>query len=161
MHENPDIIMGRGSEVNDPHVISRNDNQVSINTSVEIDLVGQCCSESIGNLQISGSGGQVDTATGAVRSKGGRSIIALHSTAMVKNPVTGEREEVSKIVPTLKPGAIVTLSRMDVDNVVTEFGAVCLRGTSVRERAELLISIAHPKFREELRQAARELLYWV
>ena len=161
MHENPSIIVGRGCEVNDPYVISRNDNQVSINTSIEIDLVGQCCSESIGHLQISGSGGQVDTATGAVRSKGGRSIIALHSTAMAKNPATGEREEMSKIVATLKPGAVVTLSRMDVDNVVTEYGAVCLRGTSVRERAELLISIAHPKFREELRQAARELMFWI
>ena len=161
MHEHPDIILGKGSVVNDPYVISKNDNQVSINTSVEIDLVGQCCSESIGNLQISGSGGQIDTATGAVRSKGGRSIIALHSTAMAKKPATGEREEVSKIVPTLKPGAVVTLSRMDVDHVVTEFGAVCLRGTSVRERAERLISIAHPKFRDELRQAARDLLYWI
>jgi len=161
MHENPDIYVGRGSEVNDPYVISRNDNQVSINTSIEIDLVGQCCSESIGHMQISGSGGQVDTATGAVRSKGGRSIIALHSTALVKNPETGQREEVSKIVPVLKPGAVVTLSRMNVDNVVTEYGVVCLRGASVRERAELLISIAHPKFRDELRQAAKELLYWV
>jgi len=160
MHENPDIIVGRGDEVNDPYVISRNDNQVSINTTVEVDLVGQCCSESIGNIQISGTGGQVDTATGAVRSKGGRSIIALHSTAMVRNPA-GEREEASKIVPTLKPGAVVSLSRMDVDWVVTEYGAVCLRGTNVRERAELLISIAHPKFREELRQAAKDLLYWM
>ena len=161
MHEHPDIIVGRGQEVNDPYVISRNHNQVSINTSVEIDLVGQCCSESIGNIQISGSGGQIDTATGAVRSKGGRSIIALHSTAMAKNPGTGEREEVSKIVPTLKPGAVVTLSRMDVDWVVTEYGAVSLRGTNVRERAERLISIAHPKFREDLRQAARDLMYWM
>ncbi|MDR2600716.1 MAG: 4-hydroxybutyrate--acetyl-CoA CoA transferase [Oscillospiraceae bacterium] len=161
MHEHPDIIVSRGSEVNDRYIISKNDNQVSINTTVEVDLCGQCCSESIGNLQISGSGGQVDTATGAVRSKGGRSIIALHSTAMVKNPETGEREEISKIVPTLRPGAVVTLSRMDVDHVCTEYGMVCLRGTNIRERAELLISIAHPKFREELREAAKELLYWI
>ncbi|MDR1703742.1 MAG: 4-hydroxybutyrate--acetyl-CoA CoA transferase [Clostridiales bacterium] len=161
MHEHPDIYVGRGSSVNDAYVIAQNDNQVSINTSVEVDLCGQCCSESIGNLQISGSGGQVDTATGAVRSKNGRSFIALHSTAMAKNPQTGEREEVSKIVPTLRPGAVVTLSRMDVDWVVSEYGAVCLRGTNVRERAERLISIAHPKFREELRRAASELLYWV
>jgi len=161
MDNNPDILVLRGSDGNDRYVISRNDNQVSINTTVEIDLMGQCCSESIGNLQISGSGGQVDTAAGAVRSKGGRSIIALHSTAMVKNPITGEREEVSKIVPVLKPGAVVTLSRMDVDNVVTEYGAVSLRGTSIRERVELLISIAHPKYRDELWQAARELLYYV
>ncbi|MCL2671866.1 MAG: 4-hydroxybutyrate--acetyl-CoA CoA transferase [Clostridiales bacterium] len=161
MHNHPDILVGRGAEVNDPYIISLNDNQVSINTTVEIDLVGQCCSESIGHLQLSGAGGQVDTATGAVRSRGGRSIIALHSTARARNPQTGEREEVSKIVPTLKPGAIVTLSRMDVDWVVTEYGAVNLRGTNVRERAELLISIAHPKFRETLRKAARELLFWV
>jgi acyl-CoA hydrolase len=161
MHEHPDIIVGRGEVVNDPYIISRNDHQVSINTSVEIDLVGQCCSESIGSMQISGSGGQVDTATGAVRSKGGRSIIALHSTAMARNPQTGEREEVSKIVPTLKPGAVVTLSRMDVDWVVTEYGAVCLRGTNVRERAERLISVSHPLFRETLRQAAKDLKYWM
>jgi len=161
IHEHPDIIVGRGDEVNDPYIISRNHNQVSINTSVEIDLVGQCCSESIGNIQISGTGGQVDTATGAVRSRGGRSIIALHSTAMVKNPQTGEREETSKIVPTLKPGAVVSLSRMDVDWVVTEYGAVCLRGTNVRERAERLISVAHPNFRDELRQAAKDLQYWM
>ena len=161
MHENPDIVVGRGWDVNDPYIISKNDNQVSINTTVEVDLCGQCCSESIGHLQISGSGGQVDTATGALRSKGGRSIIALHSTAMAKNPLTGEREEVTKIVPTLRPGAVVTLSRMDVDWVVTEYGAVCLRGTNVRERAERLISIAHPKYRDELRKAAHDLLYWV
>lgn len=161
MHNHPDILVGRGSEVNDAYIISQNDNQVSINTTVEIDLVGQCCSESIGHMQISGAGGQVDTATGAVRSRGGRSIIALHSTAFVKNPQTGEREEVSKIVPMLKPGAIVTLSRMDVDHVVTEYGAVCLRGTNVRERAELLISIAHPKFRDSLRESAQKLLFWL
>ena len=161
MHEHPDILVSRGDEVNDPYIISKNDNQVSINTSVEIDLMGQCCSESIGNIQISGSGGQVDTATGAVRSKGGRSIIALHSTAMVKNPETGEREVSSKIVATLKPGAVVTLSRMDVDWVVTEYGAVSLRGTNIRERAERLISIAHPEFREDLRKSARDLMYWM
>jgi acyl-CoA hydrolase len=161
MDEHPDIYMGRGWDVNDPYVISKNDNQVSINTTIEVDLCGQCCSESIGNLQVSGSGGQVDTATGAQLSKGGRSIIALHSTVMAKNPKTGLREEASKIVPTLRPGAVVTLSRMDVDWVVTEYGAVCLRGTNIRERAEMLISIAHPKYRKELREAARDLMYWM
>lgn len=161
MHNHPDILVKRGSWVNDPNVICGNDNQVSINTSVEVDLTGQCCSESIGNLQISGTGGQSDTAVGAVNSKNGRSIIALYSTAMVRNPETGEKEEVSKIVPVLRPGAAVSLSRNDVDWVVTEHGAVNLRGTTIRQRTELLISIAHPKFRETLREEAKELLYWV
>lgn len=161
VHNNPDILIKRGSWVNDPHVISCNDNQVSINTSVEIDLTGQCCSESVGSMQISGTGGQSDTAIGAQKSKNGRSFIALYSTQLVKNPQTGEREEVSKIVPALRLGAAVSLSRMDVDWVVTEYGAVHLRGACIRERAEMLISIAHPQFRETLRQAAKELRYWL
>jgi acyl-CoA hydrolase len=161
MHENPDILVNRGSWVNDPYVIAGNDNQVSINTSVEIDLTGQCCSESVGPLQISGTGGQSDTAIGAQRSKNGRSIIALYSTAMVKNPESGEKEEVSKIVPMLRQGAAISLSRNDVDWVTTDYGAVNLRGTTLRERAELLISIAHPKFREGLRAAAKDLQYWL
>ncbi|MDR1623198.1 MAG: hypothetical protein LBS00_12600 [Synergistaceae bacterium] len=161
MHENPDILVSRGSWVNDPYVIAGNDSQVSINTSVEVDLTGQCCSESVGPLQISGTGGQSDTAIGAQRSKNGRSIIALYSTAMVKKPESGEKEEVSKIVPMLRQGAAVSLSRNDVDWVATEYGAVSLRGTTLRERAELLISIAHPKFREELRAAAKDLQYWL
>ncbi len=157
VNNNPDVIIKPGSWVNDPHVIMGNDNQVSINTSIEIDLTGQCCSESVGPMQISGTGGQSDTAVGAQNSKNGRSFIALYSTAMVKNSETGEREEVSKIVPFLRPGAAVSLSRNDVDWVVTEFGAVNLRGTCLRERAELLISIAHPKFQDTLRQQAKEL----
>ncbi|MDR1875616.1 MAG: hypothetical protein LBQ90_11475 [Synergistaceae bacterium] len=161
MNDNPDILVSRGSWVNDPCVIAGNDNQVSINTSVEIDLTGQCCSESVGPMQISGTGGQSDTAVGAQRSKNGRSIIALYSTAMVKNAESGEKEEVSKIVPMLRQGAAVSLSRNDVDWVVTEYGAVNLKGTTLRERAELLISIAHPKFREELRAAANNLQYWL
>ncbi len=152
--ENPMVQILDGNYVNDPYEIGRNDNQVSINSTIEIDLTGQCCSEAIGTAQFSGTGGQVDTATGAQRSKGGRSYIALYSTAMVRNKVTGEREEVSKIVPTLKPGAPVTLSRNDVDYVVTEYGMVHLSGTTIAERVDRLISIAHPKFREELRAEA-------
>lgn len=148
--DNPMVQILDGNYVNDPHVIGLNDNQVSINSTIEIDLTGQCCSESIGTRQFSGTGGQVDTAVGAQISKGGRSFIALYSTAMVRNRETGEREEVSKIVTTLKPGAAVTLSRNDVDYVVTEYGVVHLTGTTVPERVELLISIAHPKFRDEL-----------
>ena len=161
MHENASLFTGRGEEVNDPYVIARNDNQVSINTTVEVDLTGQCCSESIGTLQISGSGGQADTAIGAQNSKNGRSIIALYSTVEKKNRETGEMEVTSKIVPTLRPGAAVTLSRNDVDWVVTEYGAVQLRGTTVRERAQLLASIAHPAFRDDLLAAARGFGYLV
>ncbi|MDR1513393.1 MAG: hypothetical protein LBS56_07930 [Propionibacteriaceae bacterium] len=161
MDHNSDLFTGRGFEVNDPYVIARNDNQVSINTTVEVDLTGQCCSESIGTLQISGSGGQADTAIGAQNSKGGRSIIALYSTIEKKNRETGEVEVASKIVPTLRPGAGVTLSRNDVDWVVTEFGAVRLRGTTVRERCQLLASVAHPAFRDDLLAAARQFGYIV
>jgi acyl-CoA hydrolase len=112
-------------------------------------------------MQISGTGGQSDTAVGAQRSENGRGIIALYSTAVVKNAESGEKEELSKIVPMLRQGAAVSLSRNDVDWVATEYGAVNLRGTTLRERAELLISIAHPKFREELRVAAKDLQYWL
>ena len=158
MNNNPQICIKAGSWANDPNVIGQNDNQVSINTSIEVDLTGQCCSESLGHIQFSGTGGQADTAIGAQISKNGRSFIALYSTAMVKNPNTGEREEISKIVPLLKPGAAVSLSRNDVDYVVTEYGAVRLRGLTIEERARRLISIAHPKFRAELSVQAREYM---
>ena len=151
---NPAVMILGGSYVNDPCVMGKNDNQISINSTLEIDLTGQCCSESIGTQQFSGTGGQVDTATGAQNAKNGRSFIALYSTAMVKNPQTGAKEEVSKIVPMLKQGAAVTLSRNDVDYVVTEYGIVRLRGRNVRERVKLLISIAHPKFRDQLHKDA-------
>ena len=154
---NPGVAVLDGAYTNDPHVIGLNDNMVSINTTLEIDLTGQCCSESIGSTQFSGTGGQVDTAVGAQNAKNGRSFIALYSTAMVKNPITGEREEISKIVPQLKQGAVVTLSRNDVNYVVTEYGMVNLKGTNIRERVKLLISIAHPKFRAELLEQAKGL----
>jgi len=145
--------------VNDPHVIGLNDNQVSINTTIEIDLTGQCASESIGPRQFSGTGGQSDTAVGAQNARNGRSFIALYSTASVKNPQTGEREEISKIVTMLKQGAAVTLSRNDVDNVVTEYGVAQLRGCTVKERVKRLIAIAHPKFRDQLYREAVEIGY--
>nr|WP_264230195.1 acetyl-CoA hydrolase/transferase C-terminal domain-containing protein [Acholeplasma laidlawii] len=159
LNNNPSIYFMRGVHANDPYIIGKNDNQVSINTTLEVDLTGQCASESIGPVQFSGTGGQSDTAVGAQNSKNGRSFIALYSTAMVKNPVTGEREEISKIVPMLKQGAAVSLSRNDVDYVVTEYGMVSLRGTTIQERTKLLISIAHPKFREQLLKEAKELMY--
>lgn len=157
LDHNPAVMVMDGALVNDPAIIGLNDNQISINTTLEIDLTGQCCSESIGSVQFSGTGGQADTAIGAQISKNGKSFIALYSTAMVKNPITGEKEEVSKIVPQLKAGAAVTLSRNDVDYVVTEYGVVHLKGTNIRERVSLLISIAHPKFRDALYEQAKNL----
>ncbi len=155
--DNPAVAIMDGAYVNDPYVIAQNDNQISINSTIEIDLFGQCCSESIGHVQFSGTGGQADTAIGAQMSKNGRSVIALYSTAMVKDKATGQRVETSKIVPLLKSGAAVSLSRNDVDWLVTEYGAVCLRGTSMAERAKLIISVAHPNFRDELTQQAVKL----
>lgn len=157
--DNPSVMMLNGAYVNDPAVVGLNDNMVSINSTLEIDLTGQCASESIGTRQFSGTGGQSDTAVGAQNAKNGRSFMALYSTATVKNPVTGEKEEISKIVTTLKPGAAVSLSRNDVDFVVTEYGIVSLRGTNIRERAKLLIGIAHPKFRDQLKQEAIQAGY--
>ncbi|MCL2573513.1 MAG: 4-hydroxybutyrate--acetyl-CoA CoA transferase [Defluviitaleaceae bacterium] len=150
INNNPSVMLKNGSWVNDPAVIGQNHKMQSINTTLEIDLFGQCASESIGPMQFSGSGGQVDTAVGAQRTKGGHSFICLYSTAMVKN-AQGERGMISKIAPMLKPGAVVTLSRNDVDYVVTEYGIVNLRGRSLKERAERLISIAHPDFKDELK----------
>ncbi|MGI6771091.1 MAG: acetyl-CoA hydrolase/transferase family protein [Acholeplasmataceae bacterium] len=150
INNNPSVLIMDGAWVNDPYVIGQNDKQVSINAALEVSLDGQVASESIGTRQFSGAGGQVDTAVGAQNSKGGKSFIALYSTAMVRNPETGEREPKSKIVPYITPGGAVTLSRADVDNVVTEYGVAELRGTTLKERAVELIKIAHPDFREEL-----------
>ena len=139
---NPMIQMLPVDVCNDPYVISQNDNVVSINSCVEVDLQGQICAEAIGLRQISGIGGQMDFVRGANRSKGGRSIIALHSTT--------KGEEASKIVSTITTGGPVTTSRCDVNYVVTEYGIAQLRGQSLRERAKRLIAIAHPKFRPAL-----------
>ena len=157
MDYNPSVALMDGVWTNDPYVIAQNDNQVSINTSLEVDLTGQCASESLGSRQFSGTGGQADTAIGAQLSKNGKSIIALYSTALVKDPKTGEKREVSKIVPQLMAGAAVSLSRNDVDRVVTEYGVAELRGTSIRDRVARLIEIAHPRFREELLDQAVEV----
>ena len=155
LDHNHSVELRDGAWVNDPYVIARNDNQISINTSLEVDLTGQCASESIGSRQFSGTGGQSDTAIGAQMSKNGRSVIALYSTATVKGP-DGERREVSKIVPQLQSGAAVSLSRNDVDLVITEYGVADLRGASIRERVRELIQIAHPKFRDSLWDQAVE-----
>ena len=159
LDNNPSVMIMDGHWTNDPCVIGENDNQVSINTAIEIDLTGQCASESMGHVQFSGTGGQADTAIGAQRSKNGRSFITLYSTANIRNKETGDRKMISKIVPFLKPGAGVTLSRNDVDFVVTEYGVAALRGTDIRERVLRLIAIAHPDFRAELAERALEYHY--
>lgn len=159
LDDNASIVFKNGKWTNDPHVIGQNYKMVSINTSIEVDLFGQCASESIGPVQISGTGGQADTAVGAQKCPDGKSFIALYSTAQIKNE-EGEKVTVSKIVPMLKPGTIVSLSRNDVDYVVTEYGVAWLRGRTVRERVERLINIAHPDFRDELRFNAKKNRIW-
>ncbi|MEL6338900.1 MAG: acetyl-CoA hydrolase/transferase C-terminal domain-containing protein [Myxococcota bacterium] len=156
LDHNPAVAMMQGAWVNDPYVISRNHRQISINTALEVDLVGQVCSETIGHRQFSGTGGQADTAIGAQMSKGGKSFIALYSTANVAQP-DGSRRRKSKIVAAFPRGACVTLHRANVDYIVTEYGMVRLKGCSVRERVKRLISIAHPDFRDELGDEARAM----
>jgi len=128
--------------VNDPGLIARNDNMVAINSALQIDLTGQVCSDSVGTQFYSGIGGQVDFIRGASRSKGGKPIIAISSTA--KNGT------ISRIVPMLSPGAGVVTSRGLIRYVVTEYGVAYLHGKTIRQRAQALIEIAHPSFREEL-----------
>ena len=157
VNNNPDVLVMDCSYCNAYETLAKNDNQVSINTTLEVDLTGQCCSESLGSRQYSGTGGQMDTAIGAQMAKGGRAFIALYSTANVRTGNGDERVEISRIVPQLKPGATVSLSRNDLHYLVTEYGMVNLRGLSVADRAKAIISIAHPKFRDELTQKAIEL----
>lgn len=148
VNDNPGIELLPVDYVNDPNVICQNDNMMSINAAIEVDLWGQVCAESVGTKHMSGSGGQVDYVRGACQSKGGKSFIAFTSTA--KNGT------ISKIQPILTPGAICTTSKNDVDCVVTEYGIARLRGRSLGERARQLIAIAHPDFRDQLRFEAKK-----
>ena len=152
---NEDILVMNANYVNDPYVIGQNHKQVSINTTIEIDLTGQCNSESLNNKHYSGTGGQVDTAIGAQRSKNGKSFIALHSTTF-KNSADGTKQLTSKIVSKFQNGQSVTFSRNDIDYVVTEYGIVKLKGLTIKERILKLISIAHPDFRESLLDGAKK-----
>jgi 4-hydroxybutyrate CoA-transferase len=147
IHDNPIIEMRTTDFTNDPFTISRNDKMVAINAALQVDLTGQVCADSIGTKLYSGVGGQADFIRGAARSKGGKPIIALPSTALGGS--------VSRIVSTLEPGAGVTTSRNDVHYIVTEHGVAYLYGKTVRQRAEALIAVAHPDFRAELTAAAR------
>lgn len=141
---NPSVAMYPSTYTNDPLIAGQNDNLVSINSCVQVDLLGQVCSEMVGMTQISAVGGQVDFVRAASISKGGRSIIAMASTAA--------NGKISKIVPTLDEGAAVTTSRNDVEYVVTEYGVANLKYHTTRDRARMLIDIAHPKFRDELKE---------
>lgn len=141
---NPAVEMAPVNYVNDPYVIGQHDNLIAINSALQVDLMGQVNAEMIGARQFSGIGGQVDFIRGASRSKGGKAIIAMPSTAA--------KGTVSRICRELDRGATVTTSRTDVHYVVTEYGIADLRGKSLRQRAEALIAIAHPDFREALRQ---------
>ncbi|MDR2523867.1 MAG: hypothetical protein LBC93_09240 [Synergistaceae bacterium] len=143
--DNPAVNMHPASYVNDPCIAGQNDNLVSVNSCVQVDLLGQVCSETVGTTQISGVGGQVDFVRAAAISKGGRSIIAMPSTAA--------KGTVSKIVPVLDEGAVVTTGRCDVQYIVTEYGIAELMYRTVKDRARALINIAHPNFRESLKEA--------
>lgn len=144
VHNNPEVEMYPVNYVNDPVVIAKNDNLVSINSCVQIDLLGQVVSESIGPVQISGVGGQIDFIRGASMSRGGRSILAMNSTAA--------GGKISKIVPFIDQWSAVTTSRNDVQYIVTEYGIAELRGHTMRDRARSLIEIAHPNFRDSLKE---------
>lgn len=141
---NPEVWIKPVDYTNDPFVIAQIENIVAINSAMQVDLMGQVNAEMIGRRQFSGVGGQVDFVRGTSRAKGGRAIIAMPST-------TGKTKKISKIVAMLDAGAAVTTSRNDVDYIVTEYGIAALKGKTLRQRAEALIAIAHPDFREELK----------
>lgn len=149
MHRNPALEMHPVNFTNDPFLAGMNDNLISINATMQVDLIGQCGSESLGFTPYSGTGGQSDFVRAANRSNGGKPFMVLPSTA--------KDNTISRIVPTLSTGTHVTTSKNDVNYVVTEFGVAQLRGKSAKQRAAALTAIAHPDFRPELREAARRM----
>jgi len=149
--DNPAFAFHPTEYVNDPHIISQQTKMVAINTALEIDLTGQVCADSLGNKFFSGVGGQVDFNRGAAKSRGGRAVIALPSTA--------QNGEISRIVMNLSPGAGVVTTRAGVNYVVTEYGVAYLHAKSIQERAMALICVAHPKFRAKLLREAIEAKY--
>ncbi len=156
IHMNPTCASYPVNYVNDARIIGFNTKMVAINSAIEIDLFSQVCSESAGTRQISGTGGQLDFIFGAFQSKGGKGIISLSSTFTDSSGAMRTR-----IVPTLQPGSIVTVPRSVVQYVATEYGIVQLKGCSTWERAEKLISIAHPDFRDGLIREAEKMRIWV
>jgi acetyl-CoA hydrolase len=147
--DNPLIELHPTEYVNDPFIIAQNERMVAVNSAIEIDLTGQVCADSIGTRLYSGVGGQLDFMYGASRSKGGVPIIALPSTA----------RNISRIVTTLKPGAGVVTTRNHVRYIVTEYCVADLYGKTIRQRAQQLIQISHPEFREQLTREAKDLHY--
>lgn len=142
INENPVFEFHPSAYTNDPFRIASNHRMVALNSAIEVDLTGQVCAESVGSSFYSGFGGQLDFVRGAARSKWGKPIIALPSTA--------KSDTLSRIVPQLAPGAGVLTGRADVHFIVTEYGIAYLHGRTIRQRAEALIQVAHPKFRNEL-----------
>lgn len=149
VHNNPMVQMFPINITNNPTIIAKNDNMVSINSTLQVDLTGQAVSETIGYRQFSATGGQADFVRGAAWSKGGRSILAFHATA--------SGGKISRIVSHVDEGAVVTTTRTDIHYVVTEYGITDLRGKSVPERAKALINIAHPDFRTDLTKEFRRI----
>ena len=149
MHDNPSMESYPVSYTNDPAVIAQNDNLISINSTIEVDLLGQCNSEFLGGHEFSGTGGQLDYVRGAFNSKGGKSIIAFYATA--------HDGEISRVVPRFAPGTVVTTTRMDTHFLATEYGVVNLMGKSTRDRALDMVSLAHPKFRDDLLAEAKKM----
>lgn len=151
LDDNPGIAQKPMSQTNDPNVISRNDRQVSVNATLAVDLWGQCASETMGSRHYSGTGGQWEFNRGGYLSRGGKGIVALPSTAA--------KGTISRITVSLPPGSAVSIGRNDVDYVVTEYGIAHLKGHDHHSRARQLIAIAHPDFREQLTDEARELAF--
>lgn len=149
MERNPVLEMHPVDFTNDPFIAAQNDKLVAINATLQIDLLGQCGSESLGHLPYSGTGGQLDFVRAANRSRDGKAFIVLPSTA--------KGDTITRVVPTLTPGTHVTTGKNDINYVVTEFGVAQLRGKSAKQRAQEMISIAHPDFRGELTEQAKKL----
>ena len=149
INDNPSMESYPADHTEDPSVIAENDNMISINTIIEMDLTGQCNAEFLAGSQFSGAGGQLDFVRGAFNSRGGKSILAFYSSS--------RNEEISRILPRLGAGTVVTTPRADIHYLVTEYGVVNLKGKSTRERALDIISIAHPKFRDDLLREAENM----
>jgi itaconate CoA-transferase len=149
MHDNPSMESYPVSYTNNPDVIALNDSMISINSIIQVDLLGQCNAEFLAGFEYSGTGGQLDYVRGAYNSRGGKSILAFYSTA--------RKGQVSRVVPRLDSGAVITTPRMDVHYLVTEHGAVNLKGRSTRDRALDIISLAHPRFRDSLLREAENM----
>ncbi len=147
---NPMVEFWPLAYVNDPINIGKNDNLISVNQALSVDLTGQACSESIGHTQFSGTGGQVDFVRGVRLSRGGKSFIALNSTSQKDGKL------INRIPCNLAPGSIVTTLRTDVQYIVTEYGVANLRYKTIRDRVMQMINIAHPDFRDQLKEEAKQ-----